>query len=126
MMIINSAHAQKEVTIPDKDIQIVTSSQLEYPTLARTSLTQGVVVVRAQLNANGNVVDATALSGAKTLISACLDNIMKWRFRPNEEGSIIVVYNFRVVDGALRKHCNQFTVHPPNFVTISSCAPEIQ
>jgi TonB family protein len=99
---------------------------LEYPRLASQALIQGIVVVRAKLDNKGNVVDATALSGAETLTPACLENIKKWRFRPNRKKEVVVVYSFWVDGTVLKPGCNRFVVEPPNFAMITTCAHEIQ
>jgi hypothetical protein len=123
---LTSVVAQENQTILDKDIRVLDFADLEYPTLARTALVQGIVVVRAKLDDKGNVVDATALSGAGILIPGCLQNARKWRFRPNAKRTVVIVCNFRVTDALSKPACSHFVVEPPNFATITTCAPEIQ
>jgi TonB family protein len=120
------AYGQRDAPISDKETKLVASAKLEYPTLARTALIQGVVVVRATLDEKGAVLDTAALSGAEALIPACLDNARKWRFKPNSRKEVIVVYNFRIAQEAPKPACGHFKVEPPNFATITACAPEIK
>jgi TonB family protein len=119
-------HAQQDEPISDKETKLVDFADLEYPPLARTALVQGVVVVRAKLDDKGRVVEATASSGAEALIPACLNNAKKWRFKPNSKSAVIIVYNFRITQEVSKSGCSHFTVEPPNFATITACAPEIQ
>jgi len=85
------AHAQHDGTINDKETKLVDFADIEYPTLARTALVQGIVVVRATLDDKGSVVDATAISGSETLIPACIENAKKWRFMPNSKKAVVIV-----------------------------------
>jgi TonB family protein len=116
----------QEAPISDEEIRLVHDAKLEYPTLARTALIQGVVVVRAKLDEKGEVVAVTALSGADAFVPACLDNAKKWRFKPNSKKEVIIVYNFRITTSKSKPGCSRFRVNPPNFATITACAPEIQ
>lgn len=123
---LTSVTAEDNQTILDKDIRVVDFVPFDYPTLARTALVQGIVVVRAKLDDKGGVVDATAVSGAEILIQTCLQNARKWRFQPNPKKEVVIVYNFRITDAVSKPTCDHFVVEPPNFVTITSCAPQIQ
>src|SRR3990172_9683776 len=67
----------QEETVRDEDIKVSYFEDLTYPPLARIAGVQGVVVVRVRLDANGNVVDSMAVSGAKLLIPECLTNSKK-------------------------------------------------
>ena len=118
--------AEPDEPINNKQINVVDYAELQYPPLARSALIQGVVVVRAKLDEKGNVVDAMAISGADTLIPACLDNARKWRFRPNAGKAVIIVYNFRIVQALTKSEHSHFALELPNFVTITAPAPEVQ
>jgi hypothetical protein len=114
--------AQKEdETIADAEIKVVDFQDLQYPPLARVARIQGIVVVRAMLDDNGNVVGATAISGRDVLIPDCLANVKKWHFLHNRHKMVIVVYNFDLPNDSL---CNPpasiFQVRG-NFATITSC-----
>jgi len=119
------AHAQHDGTINDKETKLVDFADIEYPTLARTALVQGIVVVRATLDDKGSVVDATAISGSETLIPACIENAKKWRFMPNSKKAVVIVYNFRVTTTVSKSGCSHSSVEAPNLVTVTTCAPEI-
>src|SRR5580704_8226159 len=82
------------------DAQLVSFEDLEYPGIARVARVQGVVVVEAKLDDKGNAVAVTALSGPKSLIAESLSNARKWKFKPNSHKSAIIVYEFRLDDGA--------------------------
>src|SRR3954462_5359362 len=80
--------------------QLITFADIGYPALAKAARVQGVVVVEAQLDNKGNVVGASAIAGAKPLIPDCLSNIKKWKFKPNSRKTAVIVYEFRLDDGA--------------------------
>jgi len=61
--------------------QIVTTRP-EYPIIARNAKIQGVVVVDAVIDENGDVVDLHAVSGPPLLISAALKCVAQWKFEP--------------------------------------------
>jgi outer membrane biosynthesis protein TonB len=121
-----SAHAQREETISDKAMTLVKFSTLEYPKRAAQALVQGIVVVRAKLDESGGVVSATAVFGEELLIPASLDNAKQWRFKPNTEKAVVIVYDFRVNEAVSKPGCSNFLIEPPNFATITMCAPGIQ
>ena len=54
----------------------------EYPILARQARIEGVVIVDAVIDTNGNVVEAQAVSGPPLLLHAALDAVRQWRFEP--------------------------------------------
>ena len=53
-----------------------------YPPLARQTHTQGVVIIDAVVDEQGNVVEARVTSGAPLLMQAALDAVRKWRYEP--------------------------------------------
>ncbi len=112
--------ACQDHTISDKEISVLKYEDLTYPTEARASWTEGTVVVRVKLDGNGNVTNATAISGAAALIPDCLANARKWRFRPNEHESSIIVYDFRMPGGEC-KAPSFFMLMKPNFARITGC-----
>ena len=114
--------AQDTGAINDEDTKAVYFETLRYPLGGRLSHVQGVVVIRAKLDNAGNVADVEAISGPKSLISESLANAKKWRFRPNSRKTVVLVYSFRIDDGLCHGTVSsQFTFHPPNFATITSC-----
>lgn len=56
--------------------------QPTYPTLARQARIQGPVELRAIISKNGTIENLTVLSGHAMLVSAAIDAVKKWRYRP--------------------------------------------
>lgn len=59
-----------------------------YPPLAKQTRLQGVVVIDAVLDEQGNVVEAKVTSGPPLLIQSALEAVRRWRYEPtylNEE-----------------------------------------
>ncbi|MGH9679657.1 MAG: energy transducer TonB [Candidatus Acidiferrales bacterium] len=121
-----SVRAQKPAFLNDNEMRLVDYEDLAYPAIGHTARIEGVVVVRAILDDQGKVVDATAISGAEPLVPACLANAKKWRFRPNASKMAVIVYNFRLIDTISKSGCSHFELAPPNFATITTCPVSIQ
>ncbi len=118
-------NAQKEETEYEVEARLVSFEDLAYPGIARMTRIQGIVIVKAELDEKGNVVAASALSGPKPLISDCLSNVKKWKFKPNSKNTLIV-YDFRLDDGACHDASHSlFRLIHPNFATITACNPVI-
>jgi periplasmic protein TonB len=54
----------------------------QYPALARASHVQGVVIIAATIDSNGNVESATVLRSIPLLDQAALDAVRQWKFTP--------------------------------------------
>jgi protein TonB len=54
----------------------------EYPRLARDTHIQGIVIVDAIIDEQGNVVQARAVSGHLLLIAAALKAVLQWKYEP--------------------------------------------
>jgi periplasmic protein TonB len=54
-----------------------------YPTLAKQARIQGVVIIDAVIDENGNVVQAHAISGPPLLIPAAMEAVMQWKYEPS-------------------------------------------
>jgi hypothetical protein len=119
---IGGVSAQTNTTVYDKDVRVVDFADLKYPAVAYTANYQGVVVVRIKLDDHGKPVDAVALSGPELLIHDCVENAKKWRFEPNSQKTVILVYSFRI-EGTCHDNTElgQFIFHWPNFATITAC-----
>jgi TonB family protein len=118
--------SQKEDGGLGDDARLVSFADLEYPGLARVARIQGIVVVEAQLDDKGNVASASAISGAKSLIPDCLSNVKKWKFKPNSRKNIIIVYEFRLDEGACHDASHSlFRLRYENFASITACAPVV-
>jgi protein TonB len=53
-----------------------------YPPLARTTRTQGIVVLEAVISKNGSIDSLRVISGHPLLTQAALDAVQQWRYRP--------------------------------------------
>jgi hypothetical protein len=119
-------NGQQQETQPEDQAQLISFQDLTYPGVARVTRVQGIVVIKAKLNETGDVVAASALLGPKVLVSDCLANIKKWKFKPNSGKSAIIVYEFRLDDGACHDASRSlFRLIFPNFATITACTPVI-
>lgn len=119
---LNSATQERNETIGDENIKPVDFEELRYPIGARSLHVEGVVVVKVILDGDGGVVQATAMSGAKSLIPECLSNAKKWRFRPNSQKAAVIVYEFRIDPGLCHGGLgSDFIFRPPNLASITSC-----
>jgi TonB family protein len=53
-----------------------------YPALARTARVEGIVVLKATINAQGEVVNVHIVSGHSMLVAAAIQAVEKWKYRP--------------------------------------------
>lgn len=114
--------AQQDQTIYDKDITVVSFEEMRYPPLARQAHIQGTVVVKVKLDDAGKVTSATAIVGARLLISDCLANARKWRFHPTPGNGAIIIYEFRLADGTCNAEQNHlFVFRRPNVASVTGC-----
>jgi periplasmic protein TonB len=74
----SSAPAAKVVREP----RLISSTHPVYPSVARQANTQGNVVVSAEVDANGNVTTAKAISGPASLRQAASDAVSHWKYSP--------------------------------------------
>jgi TonB family protein len=123
----NTQGDQQDKIIHDKEISATRVEDLKYPQLAFQTRSEGIVVVLAKLDNDGNVVDAEVLSGPDFLISDSLNNVKKWKFQPNNHNAVIIVYNFRM---RYAKNCKPGTISskltPPNLVNVTACPMTVQ
>lgn len=116
----------KQETVDDGQAKLASFEDLAYSRLAQNARIQGVVVVKADLDGKGNVVGASALSGPTPLISDCLSNVKKWKFKPRSQKSAVVVYEFKLDDGACHDASHSlFRLVYQNFATITACSPVV-
>ena len=79
------ARHQNEILRVGGDVkppQVIYSPAPVYPPLARTTHTEGVVIIDAVIDPTGHVVEARAISGPGLLMEAALDAVSKWRYQP--------------------------------------------
>ena len=65
-----------------RDPKLISSARLVYPAAARQSNIQGTVTVSANIDENGKVVSAKALSGPILLRQAAVDSVKQWKYSP--------------------------------------------
>jgi protein TonB len=53
-----------------------------YPPLARSARIQGSVLLAAQISKDGNIKDLKLISGHPMLVSAAIEAVRQWRYRP--------------------------------------------
>jgi protein TonB len=70
--------AAKTVTDP----KLISSTRVAYPATAKQTNVQGTVTVSANIDENGKVVSAKALSGPLLLREAALDSVKQWKYSP--------------------------------------------
>jgi TonB family protein len=121
----NCVRAQQNGVPKDDDVRVIDFEDLKYPMLAQQTRTQGAVVVQAKLDDQGGVIDAVAISGSPILVPPTLNNVKKWRFRPNAQKSAIIVYNFTFLEGRCESHGSLFVLQPSNLATVIGCAPAV-
>jgi len=54
----------------------------KYPDAARNAGIQGVVVLKALIDKDGNVEDVTLISGHSWLAPAAIDAVKQWKYKP--------------------------------------------
>jgi len=122
--LLTAQEPPQEEPIYSEEIRPVHVEKLEYRPLARQARVQGVVVVRAKLDDQGNVISSAAISGHKLLIPEALENAKKWKFLPNAKSEVIIVYNFGIDEGLCDFYdlpCSSyFTFRPPNLAIVRS------
>lgn len=115
--------AQEPQIARDTRMHVLHFEDLSYPLAAKAARVQGVVVVRATLDAGGNVKSAIALSGGPPLAQAAVDNAKKWRFTPAAQDSVILVFEFRFDGNCADDSHSLFRQIHWNFASITACSP---
>lgn len=62
--------------------ELINRVEPSYPALARQTHLEGVVVIDAILDENGNVVEMKVLSGHPLLLDAAVRAVKQWKYRP--------------------------------------------
>jgi periplasmic protein TonB len=60
----------------------ISTPQPNYPPVAKAAHAEGLVVIDAIIDEEGNVVQARAVEGPPLLIAAALDAVAKWKYQP--------------------------------------------
>jgi protein TonB len=66
-----------------REPKLISSVRPTYPAAAKESNVQGNVTVSANIDTNGKVVGATALSGPILLRQAAVDSVKQWKYSPS-------------------------------------------
>ena len=120
LLIVGMSPPAESDAIPNEDIKPIYFAALDYPTVARVKHEQGVVVVLAKLDRDGNIISVEPISGPASLVQDSASNAKKWRFRPNAEGRVVIIYDFRI-EGLCQLPCrSHFSFRPPNVATITT------
>ena len=118
--------AQSDELLDDKDVKLVSFVDLDYSPIAKSARVQGVVVVRVDLDEQGRVRQAVALSGPNILATDSIANARKWVFKPNARRRAFIVYDFRLEMGVCHDDSHSlFLLQHFNFASIIACAPVI-
>lgn len=119
------SHDGPNPALSDQEVKVTHFEGLTYPSLGQhtPSKPEGVVVVRAKLDKEGKVIEASALSGNESLTPDSLANVRKWRFQANTSQSAVVVYNFRSARGVCKSPSSLFTLEAPNLASVTACWP---
>jgi TonB family protein len=116
---LNAKEDRAVAAIRDDNIYVASITEMKYPTAARMAHTEGVVVIRAQLDGDGKVTSAEAISGPADLLKDSLSNVKKWRFHRQATEGVVVVYEFQ-----MEGYCSEgshFTFRKPNIAVVSGC-----
>jgi TonB family protein len=65
-----------------QDPKLISSARLIYPPTAKQTNIQGAVIVSANVDVNGKVASAKALSGPLLLRGAAVDSVKQWKYSP--------------------------------------------
>jgi TonB family protein len=103
------------------DSEVVDFEELQYPAIARVARVQGIVVLKVNLDDKGLVASANAISGPQQLVSECITNVKKWRFKPSPAKAAMVIYRFKMPGIGCKSQSSFFTFAGPNFATITGC-----
>jgi TonB family protein len=118
------AQTRDDTTVYNEELQIVHFEDFDYPAEARRTGVEGVVVIGATLNAQGQIIDATVVSGPRLLVPETLANARKWRFAPNRLKRAVIVYRFTLADACAPDTLQSFFTWNgpgPNVASISAC-----
>jgi TonB family protein len=124
LTISTSGWAQQSGTVDDKSIRVLSFEELKYPALGLTARIQGIVVVQAKLDDEGRVTDVVALSGNEILVPSTLANVKRWRFQPNKQRAVVVVFNFTLEPGCYKR--DRFKLEGRNLAIITGHASPVE
>jgi len=94
-----------------------TSSAPKYPPIAVPARAMGNVVVEVQIDAEGNVTSARALSGHPLLQKVSVDAAKGWRFAPSSERNNIRTAQLTFIFRVLANETDDRKVKSPVFLS---------
>jgi protein TonB len=77
--------------------QLLVAPQPVYPTIARRTRIEGVVQIEAIIDPEGNIAEMRVVSGNPLLISAALDALKQWKYRPTYLNDVAVSVQLSVI-----------------------------
>jgi TonB family protein len=82
---------------------------VSYPRIARAAAVAGPVVVEFQINPDGTVKEATAVSGPSILRVAAVQAARQWRFKPSQanEPAFRATFDFRLEGTCTTQCCSE-------------------
>ena len=108
-----------DVTVLNEELEVLHAERMGYPLRARVHAAEGAVVIKVELNDDGTVRSALAISGPKWLIEECAGNARKWTFGRVAQHTAYIVYVF-TIRGACTPPCaSNSEFYPPNLVMVS-------
>lgn len=60
----------------------ISTPEPHYPAVARAARAEGLVIIDAVIDEQGNVVEAKVVEGPPLLIAAALEAVLKWKYEP--------------------------------------------
>jgi hypothetical protein len=125
LLILYAAPAADQHTIEDgpvlnENVEALHFERMAYPIGAKLTHLEGMVVLRASVDAQGRVSAVAPLSGPRALLSETEENLKKWTFSRPRRANVIVVYWFRL-RGLCELPCpSGFEFYPPNLVVVTT------
>jgi TonB family protein len=121
-----SPRTQQKDKADHNDTVVMKFAELQYPAASRAARIQGVVVLQVDLDNAGKVIAVNPITAPPLLASEAAANVRNWRFRPSAHKKAVIVYDFRISDGACRPEKGYFTFTEDNLATILGCSVEME
>lgn len=89
------------VTVTGAD-KMLHRNPVPYPSEARDKKIEGTLVLDVVVGADGNVLEATVLSGPEELRAGALKSVLGWHFRPEAAGRQQVIVEFKAAPAGVQ------------------------